>query len=443
MDAVCDSLLLEEILPRVAPKNLLRLGATSRRYNALVRSPGFRRRYWCRAGVFLDLARDASGVLPRFLSSSHAPEKLVVLGDGDTTNLALFPSSSSSSARTTEELAEASLSSSWWRTGVVVVAAHSTTGGLLLCAKGRPTSRSAQYYVCNPVTRQRVVLPELRSSSLCYDPQCALLTTVANCTAGSGSQFQVVVIEQWQMEDAYLRLKVFSSGAGQWESTRISLSESSLPFEHDFRPRPVLGQSGAAYWLQPRDDTAIAYHSASDAFQVIALPRHLASRKRDRVIGERHGGGGSGGGGLRFAQSHASVLEVWEWNDSQTTTTTTTTTRIARDAWTLLHRVGIAELLERNPEAAAAAGQGRSHVTPVGFHPTDVDVVFLELPWGVVVAYSMEHGTMNLQCTHNGYGTSVNLFPYVHPPYPVQIPAINNNSSPLALPRKRKAGTHE
>lgn len=67
---------------------------------------------------------------------------------------------------------------------------------------------------------------------------------------------------------------------------------------------------------------------------------------------------------------------MWAWVcDSQSSQTTT---RIARVAWTLLHRVGITELLARNPEAAAHG----SHVTPVpvGFHPTDVDVVFLELP---------------------------------------------------------------
>lgn len=429
MDVVCDTLLLEEILPRVAPKNLLRLGATSRRYNALVRSPEFRRRYWQRAGVYLELVRDTTGVPPRFLtgpSSSHAPEELV-LGH---TNLALFPSPSSSARRrTTTE--EASLSS--WRP---VVVAHSAAGLLLCSSRGRPTSQSARYYVCNPVTRQRVDLPELRSSSCYdydYDPQCALLTVAG---IGSGTRFQVVVIEQWKMEDAHLRLKVFSSssGTGEWESRRISLFRSSLPFDHDFRPPPVLGQSGTAYWLQPRDDTAIAYHSASDSFQVIELPRHLASRKRDRVIGERHGHGG----GLRFAQSHASVLEVWEC-DSQSSETTTTT-RTARDAWTLLHRVAITELLERNAEAAAVMPHGSHIVTPVGFHPTDVDVVFLEVPGAAaMLAYSMEHGTMNLQWTHNGDGTSVHVFPYVHPPYPVQVPRINNSSALAALPRKRKA----
>ena len=41
MDVICETLMLEEILPRLPPKSLLRLGAASRRYRALARSPGF------------------------------------------------------------------------------------------------------------------------------------------------------------------------------------------------------------------------------------------------------------------------------------------------------------------------------------------------------------------------------------------------------------------
>ena len=58
MDAMCETLMLQEILPRLPPKSLLRLGATSRRYGALARSPGFAARYWRRAGAFLQPAAE-------------------------------------------------------------------------------------------------------------------------------------------------------------------------------------------------------------------------------------------------------------------------------------------------------------------------------------------------------------------------------------------------
>ena len=92
--------------------------------------------------------------------------------------------------------------------------AHSAAGGLLLCSMG-PTWPTARYFVCNPVTRQRTALPELRD--LCFKPQCGLLT-VAPAAAGTQGTFQVVVIEEWQFEDMFLQLWIFSSDTGRWRS---------------------------------------------------------------------------------------------------------------------------------------------------------------------------------------------------------------------------------
>ncbi|OEL16789.1 hypothetical protein BAE44_0022189 [Dichanthelium oligosanthes] len=367
MDVLCDTLLLEEILPRLPPKCLLRLGATSRRYNALACSPGFAARYWHRAGVFLQRAdeeqREGAPALPRFLAAAAAP--------------------ACQAAAAAELVPGAGLAED----GTAIV--HSAAG-LLLCSRGS-TRRTLRYYVCNPVTRQRTALPELRN--LCYEPQCGLFT-VADDGRGAATRFQVVVIEECQMEDIY----------------------PSLPFEHDFlRPPPVPGKSGTAYWIQRTDDEAIAYHSASNSLRVIRLPERHVGGRSNRCIGERHGGGG-----LRFARTDSSALEVW---DSET---------MEGHAWVLAHRVAITELLGQKSDAT----WHHCRIKPIGFHPTDVDVVFLALPAGVA-AYSIEHGTMNLQCKHNCFVTRAVMFPYVHPTCPLQIPA--NKSSALALPQKRKA----
>ncbi|PUZ56145.1 hypothetical protein GQ55_5G272300 [Panicum hallii var. hallii] len=252
----------------------------------------------------------------------------------------------------------------------------------------------------HPVTRQQTALPELRD--LCFKPRCGLLTVAAAAGTdggghGAAPRFQVVVIEEWQIEDTFLGLKVFSSDTGTWRSRMASLYRySSHPFEHDFRRRPALGQSGAAYWIQRDGRTAIAYDSAGDSLRVIHLPESGARSKR--CIGERHGGGG----GLRYARADAAELEVW---DSPTT---------EGRAWRLAHRVGIRELLGLNADATWL----QPRVKPVGFHPTDVDVVFLALPAGVA-AYSIEHGTMDPLCAHDCFAARAYLFPYM------QIPELN------------------
>ncbi|PVH38492.1 hypothetical protein PAHAL_5G271500 [Panicum hallii] len=202
---------------------------------------------------------------------------------------------------------------------------HSAADGLLLCSRGS-TWPAARYFVCNPVTRQQTALPELRD--LCFKPLCGLLTvTAAAGTDGGGHgaapRFQLVVIEEWQIEDTFLGLKIFSSDTGTWRSRMASLYRcSSHPFEHDFRRRPALGQSGAAYWIQRDGRTAIAYDSAGDSLRVIHLPESGARSKR--CIGERHGGGG----GLRYARADAAELEVWD----------SPTTEAARGGW----RTGLA-----------------------------------------------------------------------------------------------------
>ena len=92
---------------------------------------------------------------------------------------------------------------------------NSAAGGLLLCSRG-PTWPTARYFVCNPVTRQRTALPELRD--FCFKPQCGLLTVAAAAAAGTEGTFQVVVIEEWQFEDMFLQLWIFSSDTDRWRS---------------------------------------------------------------------------------------------------------------------------------------------------------------------------------------------------------------------------------
>ncbi|CAL4956095.1 unnamed protein product [Urochloa decumbens] len=380
MDVLCDTLLLEEILPRLPPKPLLRLSATSRRYNALARRPSFAARYWRHAGVFLQPAGEPHKAGVFLTAPSYPGAELMLPGPED-------------------DLAE---------DGIV----HSAAGGLLLCSRGHPTRLTARYYVCNPVTRQRVALPE--PGDLCYNPQCGLLTVVAG--DATRFQFQVVVIEESQFEDTFLRLKVFSSDTGRWNAKHLWLSSyPSLPFEHDFRRRPVLGPSGAAYWIQRDGGEAIVYDSTSNTLRAIHLPPVSAGGSGHCIcVGERHGSRG------------LPALEVW---DSETVDDDH-----AHAAWVLAHRVAMAELLGQSSDEAA---WHRRRIKPVGFHPTDVDVVFLALPSGVA-AYSIEHGTMDLQCTLNCFAAPADVFAYVHPPYPVQIPAIQNLTLEL-LPRKRKA----
>ncbi|CAO2190760.1 unnamed protein product [Urochloa humidicola] len=66
----------------------------------------------------------------------------------------------------------------------------------------------------------------------------------------------------------------------------------------------------------------------------------------------------------------------------------------------------------------------------LGFHPTDEDIVYFDVARSVA-AYSMGRREITLQSPRQCYESD--LFPYVHPPHPVLIPEIKNNSK-LAPP---------
>lgn len=401
MDVLCDTLLVEEILPRLPGKGLLCLGAASRRYKALVFDPDFTDRYWRRprAGVIVQPRKFSTEPVPRFLSGGQEPATELVSG----ADLSFLPEPS---AREKDYLRSINAPD----TGDVAVVLHSTAG-LLLCSRGR--IRPMQFYVCNPVTWQWVTLPELPWPPAVWTSG---LLRVDKDEGGVAKRFQVVLFNhpmQWKCQGAGFDLRIFSSDTGRWEAMQF---RPPFVVEDALVPPPILGQSSTAYWIRSEvRNQAIAYNCADHSVQIIRLPKCPFDGRFRRSIGERRGGG------LRYAHADSSVFEVWDSKEGGG----------GNLKWTLVHCVDVAELLEQNPEAHAFLWEEPpttrcDYPAPLGFHPTDEDVVFVNMP-GSVFAYSMEHGTMNLQCTHDAYSAPPHMFPYVHPAHPLVIPAIKKS----------------
>ncbi|CAO2179475.1 unnamed protein product [Urochloa humidicola] len=416
MDVLCDTLLLEEILPRLEPEPLLRLRATSRRYNALARRPDFAARYWRRAGVIFQPFDQPKEVTPRFLTAAAAAQDhhaaLQVLHGAD---LAFLPGPSAS------EAAYLLRSGDDPDGGLAVL--HSA-GGLLLCSRGR--TRALHLYVCNPVTGQYVALPEV-PLPVCKHHCAHLIIVPAAAADAAVVAFKVVLANHashWTGPGGgRLDLRVFASDTGRWEAQQLpaTVIASDVDFDdfEEFRPL-ILGPSGTSYWMTYGSNLVIAFNSTSGSLAVITLPNYLVDG--GGCIGERHGGG------LRYMESNGRVLQVWD-----AATQGGDGGHAGVSSWTLVHRVSAAELVEQNPGAVAflryknpSAWDDR-HLKPVGVHPTDDDVIFLALP-GAVVAYSIEHGTVSLGCRNDdNFVSAADTFPYVHPPFPLQIPAIKTS----------------
>ncbi|CAO2171090.1 unnamed protein product [Urochloa humidicola] len=423
MDLVCDALLAEEILPRLPLKCVLRFGATSRRHNGIVLSAEFHARYWQRArsSVFVQpfgLGAAEPVRAPRFLTGTSASGSSVPGAD-----LAFMPGA------TARE--EAYLRSLGAPPGPGLAVVHSAAG-LLLCSRGRV--RPVHYYVCNPVTWQWVALPELPCPS--SQPQYGVLTTVE----AAATRFRVVLFNEpshWQKREykgdgRLLDLRVFSSDTGRWEAKQLEFPLYNVGGL--FSP-PTLVQTGQAFWIPALGGNhAVAYDAArpDDTVYLLDLPPHghplhrAMGRRRDGTLLYAHLGFGSA----------SSELQVWDMR-----------LRGGKGAWELAHQTSVAELLRRNPQVEALLHNSRTPLlgsevshgerllfSPLGFHPTRHDVVFLAVP-GAVAAYSMELGTVSLECTlDDGFLLGpYDLFQYEHPPWPVQIPAIKSSDIPESL----------
>jgi hypothetical protein len=160
---------------------------------------------------------------------------------------------------------------------------------------------------------------------------------------------------------------------------------------------------------------AIAYDCNYYYIWVLRLPNSVPDSPHNGCIGDRQGGS------VRYAHIDSSVFEVWDLRQEDQ----------KRMCWTLVHRVGVMELAQRNLEATTCAARfARSTIQGLinsnslfpllGFHLTE-DIIYIDVA-NTVAAYFMEQGTIRLESPRECH--RMDIFSYVHPPHPVQIPAI-------------------
>ncbi|CAM0879901.1 unnamed protein product [Alopecurus aequalis] len=396
MDRFCD-VIMEEILRCLPAKYLHRVRATARRYNLIVLNPGFASRYWeshapYLSGVFLQSDRPW-WQCSRFLTGSDRPSATESIIASD---LAFLPRPPPGRASRDRE--------------IFIVHA---TAGLLMCSRGE--YKPVQYYVCNPVSWQWVALPELS-----WPPEymSGLLSVTSNGDGNSIRCFQVVLFDhpsQWNKNDGYMHLRMFSSVTGQWEAKAIRPPSTNIATHAP----PTKGQSGTVYWIGCCPvEKLIAYNCVHQTIQPLPLPSRVnVTSALNRCIGERQGGV------LRYAHFDCSVFQVFDLQ----------TGGVNGILWKLVHQVDVMELAERNPEATALVTKPeyvecwiKANVlfSVLGFHPT-ADIIFLDLN-GNVGEYFIDLGIIRYQLPDRYSWDKV--FPYVHPAHPVEIPAIKKAS---------------
>lgn len=297
MDLLCDNM-VEEILVRLPEEqHLRRASAACRRYGDIIRRPGFATRHRELHSPLLSGGVVLHGVRRRcprvdgtaaHVRGSYAFFLPAGAGDASASSSLELDLAGLLPSPTDRELAyllsTGAADPDAARRSVFIVHS-SSSAGLLLCCRGYVNP--VHYYVCDPVARRCVALPELPW------PPAFDKSGMLSVAAGG---FQVVLFEKrgFAHGGGHLDLEVFSSDSGEWAAMRIPRPQDLAGFRC-FAPPHLRHDGAAAYWLgfEPRD-RAVVYGAADHSIRLIPVPRRVHDPSAlNRFVGERRGGASS------------------------------------------------------------------------------------------------------------------------------------------------------
>ncbi|XP_073138727.1 putative F-box/kelch-repeat protein At1g15680 [Henckelia pumila] len=216
--------------------------------------------------------------------------------------------------------------------------------------------------VCNPVTRQRVVLPRGISEHHWRD----IWGLVTRTKDGVVASFTVV---RYGLKLS--GFEVFSSETGEWKHSHAYINLPRPAFLH----RTPTDVGGILHWIIycPYDVSGIvAFDPRISDSRVIPLPVTEWNNRRIGMCGTHDGH-------LRYVEFAAKSLRVWELKDYG-----------RGDNWLLQHRTTVADILQ-DVHLERATLRSKTKLKPICFHPLDPDVVYLGCNHGFL-SYNMREG---------------------------------------------------
>ncbi|RWR91303.1 F-box-like protein [Cinnamomum micranthum f. kanehirae] len=272
-------------------------------------------------------------------------------------------------------------------------------GGLLLCGNA-DSDDGDQCYVCNPVTKQWVVLPPPPkhgfSSNCNYDVNLALaLDESSDVFVSHYKVFLFVTLNDVTKDEneeplTYLYVHVYSSKTGQWgESNWYSIGTSLRPL----RKRAVF--LNGALFLAADPSLFLKFDVEEQYIRVMNLPTYLDTPEFIRSIcfGESQGG-------LYYAYLNGSKMEVWMSEESE---------------WVVKHRINLDNIGFPEPLLDVDLYEFPIDVEPVdilAFHPNK-DAIFLRNQ-GDFLCYDFTSGALEtvMRCDS---GATVSMWYLVFP----------------------------
>ncbi|KAF9609940.1 hypothetical protein IFM89_019343 [Coptis chinensis] len=282
-----------------------------------------------------------------------------------------------------------------------------SNNGLLLCAKKPKLSRLDYvsstpicYFVCNPVTKQWVSLPETKhcnfgASALlhCYnlDELCAQKT-----------EFMVYCFSKENPN--FLQVEIFSSKAGEWYRHNACYYNW---LSKEFNCMTLL--NGSVYWLQEEDEKIVVYDLKKESICFVKLPHNDISKRWILHLGVS-------GGSVYVTERSRTCFFVWVLVDGL--------------EFCLSQTIEVESLINDPKRISTNQPQVRLRFKILGFHQAAYQLVFVGInPYKAALYRVNKRRLEHISDFHPSAfcNFKLRLFPYSLPAWPTCIPFLKNS----------------
>ncbi|XAR50366.1 hypothetical protein NMG60_11004666 [Bertholletia excelsa] len=275
--------------------------------------------------------------------------------------------------------------------------------GLVLCTTGKTTP--LRYYVCNPITKRFVILPE---SKYPYDSY-----STGFFVDSDYGHYQVVRIPSLVARNHFAFVETFSSETGKWRLVKLELPSPYCLFSLDW---PAVQWKRLLLWVDGLR-SILAYDVTQERFKFLDLP-HVNPRNQcqyKRVV-IKYGMLGVSGGLLSYVFTDTNSVTTW--------------VRVCKQ-WVMAGRVSPGFIASNNsevrriirtsnPEGVSGCGWRGPAFRPLCFNEFDPRVVFLRLP-GCIVSYHFQQRCIEVVQELPEDEKIEIAFPYVVPQLPFDV----------------------
>ncbi|XP_026399864.1 F-box protein At5g03970-like [Papaver somniferum] len=264
-----------------------------------------------------------------------------------------------------------------------------STNGLILCSSGY-NSPWMNFFVCNPLTKRYVKLPE---PSYLFPDHDYLFGFVSD--SYSSVYYKVVLIEELTLPSNGFVLYIFCSDLQEWETHCVSCPD--LITMKKSLSSNVVNSCGVLYWIEGEGDRIVACDLNRDMrCSLIRLPKRDNNQKDEyQCLGESEGS-------IMYSRRQGGELEVWLLEGSSS-------------VWHLVHKIETQHMLF--PCHGAERYGSTVDFRHTAFNPVDRNIMILTCSYGIFTYSIATRKLKQLKLvgyTHrDGYRNPIMLAPWV------------------------------